>query len=195
MDARYLQATTVLPHQNKVCGRTLRPFCLRHRVAMEAIQSPFLTPENGKFSPVDVVIASRILHTYDKQKMSHSMSFMDVLWAFWFSINNKAFSRSVGNIVGVMMVSCTYPKMWKKEDKGKQAENIPWILGCISNLVRNGVSYEDAWTMPEGEAVWMSIANAIYNGAKIDILSTEQEAELEKFNERVENYKKRMNHN
>ena len=46
MDARYLQATTVLPRQNKVCGRTLLPFCLRHRVALEAIESPFIDPQN-----------------------------------------------------------------------------------------------------------------------------------------------------
>ena len=86
--------------------------------------------------------------------------------------------------------------MWKKEDKNKNnVENIPWVLSCISNLVRNGISLEEAWTMPEGEAVWMSIAHAIYNGAKIDILSTDEEKELEKFGDRIDAYKKRMNHN
>lgn len=49
--------------------------------------------------------------------------------------------------------------------------------------------------MPEGEAVWMSVANALYDGAKIDVLSTEEEKELEKFNERIEAYKKAHNHN
>jgi len=196
MDARYLQATTVLPNQDKVCGRTLRAFCLRHRVALEAIGSPFLNPEGKKFSPLDVVIASRILNTYDKEKMSQPVSLFDVFWAFWLSINNKAFSRSIGSILGVIILSCSYPKMWKKEDKNKNnVENIPWVLSCISNLVRNGVSLEEAWTMPEGEAVWMSIAHAIYNGAKIDILSTDEEKELEKFGDRITAYKKRMNHN
>ena len=47
--------------------------------------------------------------------------------------------------------------------------------------------------MPEGEAVWMSVANAIYNGAKIDVLSTEEEKDLEKFKERIEAYKKANN--
>ena len=49
--------------------------------------------------------------------------------------------------------------------------------------------------MPEGEAVWMSIAHAIYEGAKVDILSTDEEKELEKFGDRIDAYKKRMNHN
>jgi hypothetical protein len=162
---------------------------------MEAIKSPFLTPENKNFRPIDVIIAVRIMETYDKSKVGYSFQYIDKVWLLYLTLNNKAFSRAVGTILGIIMTSCSYPKMWKKEEKEHQVENVPWVLSCISNLVRNGVSYEDAWTMPEGEAVWMSIANAIYNGAKIDILSTDEEAELEKFNERVENYKKRMNHN
>jgi hypothetical protein len=39
----------------------------------------------------------------------------------------------------------------------------------------------------------MSVASAIYNGAKIDILSTEQEKDLENFDERIEAYKKANN--
>jgi hypothetical protein len=40
----------------------------------------------------------------------------------------------------------------------------------------------------------MSISHAIYHGAKIDILTTGQEEELSKFKDRVDAYKKRMNH-
>jgi hypothetical protein len=47
--------------------------------------------------------------------------------------------------------------------------------------------------MPEGEAVWMGVANALAEGAKIDVLSTEEEKDLEKFDERVEAYKKSHN--
>ena len=72
---------------------------------------------------------------------------------------------------------------------------MPMPLACIANLTRNGISLEEAWIMPEGEAVWMSIAHAIYEGAKVDILSTDEEKELEKFGDRIDAYKKRMNHN
>lgn len=41
----------------------------------------------------------------------------------------------------------------------------------------------------------MSIANAIYNGAKLDVISTEEEKELENFDARIEAYKKAHNHN
>lgn len=196
MDARYLQATTVLPRQNKVCGRTLRPFCLRHRIALEAIESPFLDPEKYKFNPVQVVMAARILSTYDKEEMARPLSYVEKLYIAYMAINKKYYSRCVGTIFGCIKVSLSYPKFWQKEDKkkeNKKYEDIPFPLQCVSNLCRNGVSLEEAWTMPEGEAVWMSVASAIYNGAKIDILSTEQEKDLENFDERIEAYKKANN--
>jgi hypothetical protein len=195
MDARYLQATTVLPRQNKVCGRTLRPFCLRHRIALEAIESPFLDPANKQFDPFHVVMAARILSTYDKEEMARPLSFIEKLYIARMAISKKYYSRCVGTILGCIKVSLSYPKFWKKEDKGgnKKYEDIPFPLQCVSNLCRNGVSLDEAWTMPEGEAVWMSVASAIYNGAKIDILSTEQEKDLENFDERIEAYKKANN--
>jgi hypothetical protein len=179
MDARYLQATTVLPRQNKVCGRTLRPFCLRHRVALEAIQSPFLDPEKYKFDPVQVVMAARILSTYDKEEMARPLSYIEKLYVARMTMSKKYYSHCVGTILGCIKVSLSYP--------------IPFPLQCVANLCRNGVSLEEAWTMPEGEAVWMSVASAIYNGAKLEILSTEEEKDLENFDARIEAYKKANN--
>ena len=196
MDARYIKATTVLPHQNKVCGRTLRPFCLRHRVMLEAIESPFLEPGKKKFDPLSVILAVRILSNFDKEKMSGGITFVDKLYMIRMATSKKYFSRCVGLIIGCINVSLSYPKLWKKEEENqRKQETLPYPLSCISSLVRNGVGLEEAWTMPEGEAVWMSVANAIYQGAKIDVLSTDEEKELENFNERIEAYKKAHNHN
>jgi hypothetical protein len=195
MDARYLQAVTVLPKQNKVCGKTLLPFCLRHRVALEAIQSPFITKGFEGLNPYSVLIAIRILSTYDKADMVKSLSFFDKLWMIYLMFNKRYYSEVIGTILGCINVSCSYPKFWEKENKEKKKENIPWVLSCVSNNVRNGCTLEEAWTMPEGEAVWMSISHAIYNGAKLEILSTDEEKELENYNDRIAAYKKRMNHN
>lgn len=195
MDARYLQATTVLPYQDKVCGRTLRAFCLRHRVALQSIDSPFLDPIEKRFTAFDVILAVRIMSTHDKQKMTDSLTLRDKYHVARMMLSRKRLARAVGMILGCIKVSCSYPKLWEKEKKDKKpSEDIPWMLSCVANLTRNGVSLEEAWTMPEGEAVWMSISCAIYNGAKIDILTTDQEDELTRFEERVDAYKKRMNH-
>jgi hypothetical protein len=195
MDARYLQAVTVLPKQDKVCGKTLLPFCLRHRVALEAIDSPFINNTTNGINPYSVLIAIRILSTYDKSEMAKPLSFSEKLWMLYLTWNNKYYSQVIGTIIGCINVSCSYPKFWEKENKEKKKENVPWVLSCVSNNVRNGCTLEEAWTMPEGESVWMSVAHAIYNGAKLDILSTDDEKELENFDARIEAYKKEMNHN
>lgn len=195
MDARYLQAVTVLPKQNKVCGKTLLPFCLRHRVALESIDSPFTKGTLSGVNPYSVLMAIRIISTHDKAVMVKPLSLIEKLWMLYLTFNNKYYSQVIGTIIGCMNVACSYPKFWEKENKEKKKENIPWVLSCISNNVRNGCTLEEAWTMPEGEAVWMSISHAIYNGAKIDILSTDDEKELENYKTRIEAYKKEMNHN
>ena len=197
MDARYLQAATVLPHQNNVCGRTLRAFCFRHRVALESVNSPFLDPANRNFDPVQVVMAARILSTYDKEEMARPLSLMEKLYITRMAMNKKYYSRCIGTILGCIQVSLSYPKFWSKNEhkQNRKFDKIPYPLACISSLCRNGLGLEEAWTMPEGEAVWMSVANAIYEGAKLEVLSTEEEKELEKFNERIEAYKKAHNHN
>jgi hypothetical protein len=195
MDARYLQAVTVLPKQNKVCGKTLLPFCLRHRVALEAIDSPFIRSGFKGINPYSVLMAIRILSTYDKSEMAKPLSFIDKLWMLYLTWNNKYYSQVIGTIIGCINVSCSYPKFWEKNNKEKSKENVPWVLSCISNNVRNGCTLEEAWTIPEGEAVWMSISHAIYNGAKIDILTTDEEKELETYNDRIAAYKKKMNFN
>ena len=196
MDARYLQAVTVLPKQDKVCGKTLLPFCLRHRVILESIDSPFIKDEMVGLNPVSVIIAIRILSTYDKSEMVKPFSLFEKFWLFYLTFNKNYYSKVIGTIIGCMNVSCSYPKFWEKKDKtGKSKENVPWVLSCISNNVRNGCSLEEAWTMPEGEAVWMSVSHAIYNGAKIEVLSTDDENELEQYDARIEAYKNRMNQN
>ena len=195
MDARYLQAVTVLPKQDKVCGKTLLPFCLRHRVVLESLDSPFVDLKNKNINPYTVLIAIKVLSTYSKEEMGKPISFFDKMWIIYLKFNKKYYSEVIGTIIGCINISCSYPKFWEKKKKGHKKENIPWVLSCIANNVRNGCALEEAWTMPEGEAVWMSISHAIYNGAKIDILSTDEEKELENHNARIEAYKKKMNFN
>jgi hypothetical protein len=188
MDARYLKATTVLPSDVKVCGKRLLPFCLRHRVLLEAIDSPFLDFAKRGFTATDVIKAVRILSTYEKESINAPITFMEKWHMILLNSNRKKLARSVGRIIGVITESCSYPKMWSK-DKTMNKENIPWVLACVANNVRNGCTLEEAWTMPEGEAVWMSISHAIYNGSKIDVLSTDDEKMLNKFDSIIDRFK------
>jgi len=188
MDARYLKATTTLPSDVKVCGKRLLPFCLRHRMMLMAIDSPFLDIGKRGFTATDVIKAVRILSTYEKKGINAPINFMEKWHMIVLNSNRNKLAREVGRIIGVITESCSYPKMWSKE-KGVNKENIPWVLSCVANNVRNGCTLEEAWTMPEGEAVWMSISHAIYNGSKIDVLSTDDEDMLDKFDSIINRFK------
>ena len=188
MDARYLKATTVLPPDVKVCGRQLLPFCLRHRVELESIDSPFLDYQNRSFRAIDVIYAVRVMSTFDKVRINAPITLREQFHIILLNSSRKRLARAVGRVLGVILESCSYPKVWSKKDS-KVKENIPWTLACVANNVRNGCSLEEAWTMPEGEAVWMSVSHAIYNGANIDVVSTDDESMLDNFDNIINRFK------
>lgn len=191
MDARYLKAAICLPRPIKVLGRQLLPFCLRHRVQLEAINSPFLNPIKSQFRAKDVILAVRIMSSHEKDVFAKDINAWEQLQMIWLNMSRKRLARNVGRIVGVIQASCSYPKLWQDEKKAntKTHENIPWVLSCVANNVRNGCTLEEAWTMPEGEAVWMSISHAIFNGSKIEVLSTEEEKMMDNFDEIINRFK------
>jgi len=190
MDARYLKAITVLPDQDKVCGRTLKAFCIRHRVVLESINSPFLELKNDTvITPYDVMMAVKVMSTYDKNEMAKPLSVMEHYELFRMRFNKKRLVKNCAKIISAIAESVSYPKLWTKNDSKKSAEKIPWTLACVANNVRNGCSLEEAWTMPEGEAVWMSISHAIYNGANIDVISTDDESMFDNFENIINRFK------
>jgi len=188
MDARYLKATTVLPPDVKVCGRQLLPFCLRHRVELESIDSPFLDYQNRSFRAIDVIYAVRVMSTFDKVRINAPITLREQFHIILLNSSRKRLARAVGRVLGVILESCSYPKVWSKKDS-KVKENIPWTLACVANNVRNGCSLEEAWTMPEGEAVWMSISHGIYNGSDVQIVSTDDDAMLDDFDNIINRFK------
>jgi hypothetical protein len=133
-------------------------------------------------------MAVRILSSYQKDAFAKEVGVIEQVYVSWLNMSSKRLSRAAGRITGVITESCSYPKLWHKENI-KTHENIPWILSCVANNVRNGCSLEEAWTMPEGEAVWLSISHAIYNGSTIDVLSTEDEKMMDKFDDIINRFK------
>ena len=189
MDARYINATMVGGSKQRVAGYRLLPFCLRHRVLLEAIDSPFLKPLDRVITAEDVILAAKVLSTYDKLVLTNELGFRDRLRVKALEIGNRLMSLYAGYIYGHIHNGCSYPKTWKTE--GIKQEKIPWVLACVASNVRNGFSLEEAWTMPEGEAVWFSICHAIYNGSEVEVMSTEEEDALDKFDDIVNAFKEK----
>jgi hypothetical protein len=65
----------------------------------------------------------------------------------------------------------------------------------VANLVRNGMDYEKAWTMPESEAVWLYTCNLADEGTDVRVLSDADEAAMEAHKKAVEQMKKEAQNN
>lgn len=74
-----------------------------------------------------------------------------------------------------------WPKFWSKQDSENSGglRGIPWALSVIANLVKHGVSHDEAIHLPEAYALWLSTALGVHDGAKIDVLTSDQEELLD----------------
>jgi len=169
MENRWIKAATILPPTLKVCGRRLLPFCLRHRVALEAIESP-LVFTSKPMSPLDLIIAIRVLGSHDITAVRKPLTIAERWHLARLSISEDSFIEEAQKVVLYFEAQSLWPRFWAKEEK-TESGGLSWHLAVIANLVRNGCTLEEAWTMPEAEAIWLHIAHSKAAGAKVDIVS------------------------
>jgi hypothetical protein len=162
----------MLPPTLKVCGRNLLPFSLRHRVALEAIGSPVITP--GKACTVsDLLFAVRILSSHELADSRRPTTWYEHYLACKFTVSSEAFAQQLVNLHIYLEAQALWPRFWEKKEKANHG-GIPWHLSIVAGLMRYGCDLEKAWTMPEAEAVWLYIANCKADGARIDLITDEE---------------------
>jgi len=195
IDSRFSHAVKTSILEVEVCGRVLKPMCLRHRLVLQEIESPLIASD--KFvSPHDLIIAARILHTYDLKEMlsiKANKSETDVFCKIFLS--DEEYKMQMDKMSEYMNMQDNMPIMWDKKSK-TASKGVPLILACVTNLTRNGIGYEQAWTMPEAEAMWMYLANVIADGGDINILTQDDldsMKRLESMDEKVKAAKEKRN--
>lgn len=176
MDGRFLKAFSMLPAQREVCGRVTKPLCLRHRVLLTSIDSPFVDG-SAIPTPTDIVLFSRIASTYSLAEATAPADEHDKKWVKAMTDDIEEHVRQLAAVHAAVEEQGHWPNFWKKDKAG--SKGVPWVLSVVCNLVKNGVPLDDAWTMPESQAIWMSSVFAIAAGADIDILSDEDMAMME----------------
>lgn len=179
MSSRWIQAATILSPTIKVCDKTLLPFCLRHRVALEAIDSPVLNTDK-EMTGAHLVAAVRILSTYDLEEIRKTPSIRERVWAFRADISKTLLFGEMVKLHHYMTAQSLWPRFWVKDEKST-AGQIPWILAVVANLVRNGCTLEEAWTMPESEAIWLHVAHCSAVGADVSIITDEEWKAMEDY--------------
>lgn len=175
MDERFLRAFTD-PAQTKFLGRLVLPFCLRHRVTLVSLNSPF-TKENGDFRPLDLLVAVKVCAGEPVGKLTNA----ELGEIIELSDNPKKFINACIEFKGYMLED-NHPKFWHKDSTTAGTNGVPWVLNIVSTLAANGVPYKDAWEMPECQAIWMATAFATMKGANLKVLTSEDEYLQANFN-------------
>lgn len=168
MDERFLRAFTD-PAETKILGRLVSPFSLRHRVILTSLGSPFVK-ENGSFRPLDLLVAVKVCAGEPIGKLTHK----ELGELVTLSEYPKEMIEGCIAFKGHMLEE-NHPKFWQKNNGRAGSSGVPWVLNIIAVLTSNGVSYKDAWAMPECQAVWMATAFASMNGSDLKVLTSEDE--------------------
>jgi hypothetical protein len=169
MEKRWIKAATILQPSIEVCGKRLLPFCLRHRVALEAIDSPVLDP-NKPVTPKHLVAAVKILSSRTFDEVTTGATLRERFWVSRMQFDINILIAETAKLVAYLDSQALWPRFWEK-DGGVNKSGIPWQLVVIASLTRNGCTLEEAWTMPEAEAIWMHTAHSACLGAEISVIS------------------------
>lgn len=168
MDKRFTSAFTD-PGKTKLLGRFVSPFCLLHRVKLEAAESP-LVRSGTRVRPVDLLVAVKIC----AGERIDELTWRDSWYLGKMTANQNYFSDQVERFSQYVLIEA-WPKFWEKRAKSSETSGTPWVLTVVASLISNGIPEERAWTMPECQAIWLNCTFAISKGAELKVLTTEDE--------------------
>lgn len=168
MDKRFTSAFTD-PGLTKLLGRFVSPFCLLHRVQLEAAESPLLRSDSG-IRPLDLLVAVKICSGERLDKLTWKDS-----WHLGrMTANPEYFAEQIERFSNFVLVSA-WPKFWERKTSSLETSGIPWPLRVVTSLISNGIPEERAWTMPECQAIWLNSSFAVCKGAELKVLTSEDE--------------------
>lgn len=168
-DLRFFSAF-LTPAGTSILGKKLKPFCLKHRIFLEGIESPFLQ-QDKELTPTDLIIALKIC----ADESIDGFTLREKWQALVLTLSKTRMAEASLAFVKHINQQASYPKFYdKKKSQGESA--LPWQLSILATLIRSGITYNDALNMPEAKALWLATAFNIHQGAKIDILTTDDEA-------------------
>lgn len=174
MDQRFLEAF-LTPSRTRLLGYDLFPWCLKHRLQLTALGNPMLT--NGQIGAGDLIIFAKVC-----SERPLAPTFRDRLTALLMSRGKgRGFAEAIEAARDHMRLSA-WPKFWdppKTEGGEPRNSGMPWVLAVLTNLVRSGLTLEEAMHLPECQAIWLSSAFGIQQGGKLEFLTSDDEALLD----------------
>lgn len=165
---------------HRVCGYSLRPYCLQHALMLQLVDSPFVSTQPRPILWSDVFTAAAICAT----GFEELPRFRSRLRAHAFRLVRGLAARLTGGRLGTDLESeChrfrTYQNDFQSEpdlffeSEGREL-TAPVLLGRAVYLHAScGVTEERAWTMPIGKALWIYAAHLEQSQAGVTLLDEE----------------------
>ena len=174
MDNRFLRAFSD-PSSRVFFGKRVFPFCLKFRVRLLAIESPLVT-SGRSITPADLMMAVKVC----AEEGGLEFGFWEQARIRELEYRPEKFAGEVSRFVAHCHVDL-WPKYWDgpKTTGTADGAGMPWPLMILTNLIAEGVDEQRAWEMPEAQAIWLSMAFSTRNGAKVNVLTTEEEEMME----------------
>lgn len=174
MDERFLRAFTD-PAESKILGRLVYPFCLRHRLQLLALGSPFVK-DMDFVRPLDLLVAVKVLAGEPIGKLTNA----ELGEIVQLSDDNDLMLRECRKLREFMLEQ-NHPKFWEKDTGRAGSNGIPWILNIVTSLITSGISERRAWEMPECQAIWLATGFATLKGAELKVLTSDDEYMMANF--------------
>lgn len=181
MDEAFLQSFFAGKH--RVIGREMRPLSLAHRVALMAVDSPFLKDADEPFTFNELSIAAKICASSNPFSVSIKATFLDRVRYWMHKRFPRYFVYEAAKFLTYLGDYIAPPNIIEGDDDPREQDGldsgVPWMLNIVAVLMRSGgMNFRDAWSLPEGQAIWYFAALARLEGAKLRITSKELEDEV-----------------
>jgi len=175
VDNRFLRAFRD-PSSRTILGKRVFPFCLKHRVRLLSIDSPLVMNSTLGITPTDLLIAVKVC----AEESDLRVGFWEEVRLRIYQYQPEKFAEEVARFVEHCHLQA-WPKYWDGPKTTDSADGIgiPWPLMIVTNLIANGIEEQRAWEMPETQAIWLSTAFSVRAGAKVNLLTTEEEEMME----------------
>lgn len=181
-DDRFYSAFLSLD-SHTVCGYRLRPFNLKARLTLEAIKSPLLPGAKNaeRTRPSDVILAARVCSMGSPFEAVKGARFWDKVWLLRMLANPYTFGSQLVAWRNYLADTARHPSVVStKVQEARTPSGVEWPLAVASSLIEMGFTEDEAWTMPEGRAMFYFYSKSIRDGADIRIVTTDFEEALPK---------------